>query len=114
MPMVLRSSSKYRPFYSCSMFPDCRETHGAHPDGRPLGIPATHETKQLRIEAHKVLDEYRAALKLSRNQTYAALCRLMEVTREEGHIGRFDSSSCRLLISRLRADLAAKAKDSDV
>lgn len=35
--MTLRNS-RYGFFYGCSRFPDCRATHGAHPDGQPLGL----------------------------------------------------------------------------
>jgi len=54
--MILKNS-KYGKFYGCSKYPLCKGTHGAHPDGRPLGIPANKETKLLRTEAHKLLGE---------------------------------------------------------
>ena len=34
-------------FYGCSKFPECKETHGAHPTGEPLGIPGDKETIEL-------------------------------------------------------------------
>lgn len=49
-------NSKYGPFYGCTTFPKCRATHGAHPDGKPLGTPADKETKQLRIKIHRLCD----------------------------------------------------------
>lgn len=57
-PMVLRQSDKYpkAPFWGCSKYPRCQETHGAHPDGTPLGTPATRVVKQMRIDAHKMLE----------------------------------------------------------
>ena len=54
-PMVLRDS-KYGLFYGCTDFPTCKGTHGAHPDGSPLGIPADAETKLLRRQAHVVAE----------------------------------------------------------
>jgi len=36
--MRLRNS-RYGEFYGCSGYPKCRITHGAYPDGRPLGVP---------------------------------------------------------------------------
>lgn len=48
--------SKHGLFYSCSRFPYCRGTHGAHPDGAPLGAPSDRETKQARIRAHEYFD----------------------------------------------------------
>lgn len=57
--MLLRQTKKFtygdgtpRKFYGCSNFPKCKLTHGAHPDGRPLGFPATQEVKDLRHELH--------------------------------------------------------------
>jgi len=59
--MLLRETKKYktkdgkpRKFYGCSRYPDCKGTHGAHPNGKPLGVPADTETKQLRMDAHKL------------------------------------------------------------
>ena len=54
--MILRSS-KYGKFWGCIRFPECRNTHGAHPNGKPLGIPADKETRELRIIVHALLDE---------------------------------------------------------
>lgn len=61
--MALRSTNKYllkdgspRKFYGCSRWPDCDATHGAHPDGRPLGVPGTDEDKKGRIAAHATFD----------------------------------------------------------
>lgn len=47
-PMLLRES-RFGKFYGCTRFPECRGTHGAHPDGRPLGVPANAETKEARV-----------------------------------------------------------------
>lgn len=61
VPMVLRNTSKFtyrdgkpRLFYGCSNYPKCEETHGAHPDGRPLGKPAPKRIRDLRHEVHEL------------------------------------------------------------
>jgi len=58
--MILRVTNKFktrdgrnRKFYGCSRWPECNATHGADPQGRPLGIPANKETKALRRIVHK-------------------------------------------------------------
>ncbi len=58
--MVLRVSNKYKDrtgraklFYQCSGR-DCRETHGAHPNGKPIGIPANREIRALREYVHEL------------------------------------------------------------
>lgn len=62
-PMVLRKTTKFktrdgrpRAFYGCSQFPYCKGTHGAHPDGTPLGVPADLETKRIRMAAHRAAE----------------------------------------------------------
>lgn len=62
--MNLRFTTKYtykngngRPFYGCSRYPDCTGTHGAHPDGRPMGTPADATTKAERVRIHKLCEK---------------------------------------------------------
>jgi ssDNA-binding Zn-finger/Zn-ribbon topoisomerase 1 len=62
-PMILRKTHKFkwrngqpRLFWGCSRFPECRATHGAHPDGSPLGHPADSETKAMRMATHRAAE----------------------------------------------------------
>jgi len=50
-PMRLRDS-RFGRFYGCTRYPDCKGTHGAHPDGAPMGVPADKPTKQMRRTVH--------------------------------------------------------------
>lgn len=61
--MILKTTTKFiykngnpRKFYGCSNYPKCKATHGAHPDGSPLGHPADRETKDARIRLHTAID----------------------------------------------------------
>lgn len=54
--MVLRTG-RYSRFWGCLGFPDCRGTHGAHPDGSLMGVPGNREVKALRCELHKICGE---------------------------------------------------------
>src|SRR3990167_394098 len=54
-PMRLRRS-RFGLFYGCPRYPACQGTHGAHPDGRPLGTPANADVKRLRSRAHELLE----------------------------------------------------------
>ncbi len=117
--MVLRHSHKYNgPFYGCSNFPDCRSTHGAHADGRPLGIPATKFTKQCRIRAHEAFDKlwekapdfydlpslkmnnskarrmYKGIQRIARSRAYKWLEIKLGLADGECHIGMFDADTC--------------------
>lgn len=103
--MVIRTSTKYnRPFYGCERFPDCYETHGAHRDGRPLGIPANKVTKAARVRAHRIFDQlWKSKAEagrglMTRPQAYAWLKRKLKLPDEDGHIGRLNMEQCDLLI----------------
>lgn len=49
-------NSKYGLFFGCVTYPKCKSTHGAHPDGRSLGVPANKETKLLRSKIHRLCE----------------------------------------------------------
>lgn len=121
-PMVLRESKKFtypdgkpRMFWGCSTFPKCNATHGAHPDGQPLGKPADELTKAERIVAHAAFDTlWKDAWKLScygesdfndpdvqktieraaRRRAYHWLREQMNLSKDECHIGNFDIEQC--------------------
>lgn len=112
--MQLRPS-RYGHFYGCTGYPECRGTHGAHPDGSPLGTPADRETKHARIEAHGAFDRLwkwapdyyeidendkegreRAVKRIqraARNRAYAWLAHEMGIDRDACHIGSFDRAT---------------------
>lgn len=110
-PMLLRESGKFtypngRPhkFWGCSKYPDCRATHGAHPNGQPFGIPADSPTKAARNRAHEHFDplwQRERGGTMSRVEAYRFMQRLMGMTEEQAHIGRFSIAQCDLLIQRL-------------
>ena len=97
--MVLREG-KYSLFYGCD-YPYCKATHTAHPDGRPLGIPADNETRGWRVKAHLAFDTALKRCSLSRNQAYRSLARTMGMSRSECHIGRFGIEECKRVIKIL-------------
>jgi ssDNA-binding Zn-finger/Zn-ribbon topoisomerase 1 len=101
--MSLRKSPKYKnPFYGCTEYPQCKGSHGAHPDGRPLGIPANKATKQARINAHIAFDHMWKTKKMRRYDAYAWLSQSMRLPMEEAHIGRFTVEQCEQLIALVR------------
>jgi ssDNA-binding Zn-finger/Zn-ribbon topoisomerase 1 len=113
--MVLRTTPKYRypnsgeprKFYGCSRFPDCQATHGAHPDGSPLGVPGDHETKLARSQAHAVFDRLWKGpdAQFTQKGAYAWLQRVMRLTPDEAHIGQFNKHQCRQVAEAARAEL---------
>lgn len=98
--LVLRSS-KFGPFYGCSKFPACRAAHGAHADGRPLGIPADAATKKMRMAAHEAFDRLwkRPHGVMNRGQAYRWMQATMDMTSEQSHIARFSIEECGRLIA---------------
>lgn len=109
--MVLRKSHKYpQPFYGCTQFPYCKATHGAHPDGAPLGIPGNKETKEWRIKAHAALDPKwgrndsvfdKPTQKYRRKVAYNWLAGRLGIkeVRRDCHIAMFDIEKCQKVIA---------------
>ena len=102
-PMILRHTVKHRYpdgkprlFFGCSNYPDCKGTHGAHPDGTPVGVPADPETKKYRRSAHEAFDAWRDRRFLNKNRGYHLLSAAMEV--DELHIGACDIDDCKKII----------------
>lgn len=97
-----------RPFYGCSRFPECRGTHGAHPDGRPLGIPANKATRKARIEAHRFFDllwkpaEGQKA-RMTRSQAYSWMRKKMKLTETEAHFSKFTQEQCETCVRVIKA-----------
>ena len=95
--MVLRNS-RHGKFYGCSKYPNCTATHGAHEDGTPLGVPADNETKEARMEAHRIFDMLWKDGPLSRKEAYQWMQEKMGLSEKEAHIGMFDKEQCERLI----------------
>lgn len=102
-PMVLRFSSRKLGaspfFYGCTSYPRCRTTHGAHPDGMPLGVPAGAETRAARIQAHEAFDRLWKGPRapFSRHAAYTWLADVMCI--DELHIGDLDARRCAEVVS---------------
>ncbi len=118
-PMALRETRKYtypngdpRKFWGCSRWPECNGIHGAHPDGSPLGTPATAEVKQWRIKAHAALDSLWKSGGMKRGKAYRWMQKAMGMTEEEAHVGKFDAAQCQQLIAlvQVRADTTTEGR----
>lgn len=96
-PMVLKKS-KFGLFYGCTGYPECKTSHGAHPDGSPLGIPADKETRELRVKAHDILEKiFNYKDKQGRNRMYSWL----KENTSKGHISMLDKTELVKLIEVL-------------
>lgn len=107
-PMTFRQGGRYKPFYGCTRYPECKGTHGAHPDGRPLGKPATLEVKRLRMATHATFDPLwqpgHQQVFGSRSNAYAWMQRKLGLTEAEAHIANFDAAMCRKLVEAIWED----------
>lgn len=92
--MELRNVRRYGVFYGCTRYPECKGSHGAHPNGAPLGTPADERTKGARIHAHEAFDLLWKVHGMTRHQAYAWLAREMGITRKECHIANFTVVQC--------------------
>lgn len=104
-PMRLKTS-RFGLFYSCRTWPACDGTHGAHPDGEPLGVPADKATKLARRRAHELFDQlYVRRGRMSRSDAYAWLAKRLKLTKDECHIGRFDVARCERVVAVVKERL---------
>jgi len=103
--MTFHPTSRYGPFYACSNYPRCDCTHGAHPDGSPLGVPADKKTKVARIAAHGLFDRIWQGPEapMTRRTAYLWLQQAMGMTDEEAHFGRFTAEQCERASREIRA-----------
>lgn len=109
--LVLKQS-RYGPFYGCTEWikTRCPGAHGAHEDGKPLGIPAPKAVKQARMKAHASFDRLwkERPPRMSRGGAYVWMQRAMNMTPDEAHIGRFDVEQCERLCRHVEAFFAGE------
>ncbi len=97
--MRLRLGSKDRRFWSCIRYPGCNGTHGAHPDGKPLGVPADEETRKARAAAHEAFDWIWEGGHMRRAAAYRMIATRMGITEEACHFGAFDLEQCQQVVT---------------
>lgn len=96
--LMILKESEYGKFYGCAQWPDCDCTHGAHPNGEPLGVPANKETRLARMAAHEAFDLMRVATGFKRSKAYAWMRWRMRMSNDDCHIGKFDVPTCEKVI----------------
>ncbi len=109
IPRVRRVDSA--PFWGCEKWPTCKATHGAHPGGRPLGIPGTPEVKAARRRAHAAFDPIWEQGFMHRNAAYDWLAKALGLRRADVHIGAFSREQCENVVILSTAKLAEVQSD---
>tara|TARA_Y100000310_G_C20513486_1_gene730021 strand:+ start:449 stop:805 length:357 start_codon:yes stop_codon:yes gene_type:complete len=99
--MILRNS-KYGKFYGCLRFPLCKATHGAHPNGKPLGVPANAELKKLRMKAHEALGERFGVWELMTRNDKQKMYKWLKKHTRTGHVGSMTKEDIYDLLGKLR------------
>lgn len=108
--LQLRETAKGT-FYGCTRYPVCRGCLGAHPDGSPVGTPANAATRRARHLTHELFDKLWRDGHVSRTGVYAWLQRVLGMSVDEAHIGKFDIPTCRRLYVLARDQLRVLSAD---
>lgn len=102
--------------YRCVRYRDgkCQGCHGAHPDGRPLGVPAHWSVRAERKKAHAVFDLlWRPPVgRMSRSAAYLWLQDRMKMTPDLAHISRFDADQCGRVLACMKAEFGLEQEPS--
>lgn len=83
-------------FWNCT---PCGVYVGCHAGGtgkRALGRLANSELRMWKKRVHSVIDPYWRDGQLTRTEVYAKLSALMNIPKEETHVGMFDVERCKL------------------
>lgn len=92
------------PFYGCTRYPDCKNTHGAHPDGSPLGRPGNAEEREARKQVHEWFDRLWLGGRMQRSEAYAWL---KTVSNVPAHISEMNVDECQRVIVEVKKKLMA-------
>ena len=96
-------------YYKCEM--GCRIYHKAHPDGKPLGVPADKETRQLRQQLHRLFEQWYHANRLTKKQAYKRLAKLLNMSIRYCHISMFNKQDCLKYIPILEKEINSETVD---
>ena len=76
-------------------------THKNSPDHKPLGRLANAQLRQWKRIAHYHFDPLWKSGRMSRSGAYRKLSKMLDIPKEECHIGMFDVSTCQKVVSML-------------
>jgi hypothetical protein len=73
-------------------------THKNSPTHAPLGRLANAELRMWKMRAHAAFDYTWQSGKMTRKQAYAKMAEVLNMTKAEAHIGKFNVDECRRLV----------------
>lgn len=69
---------------------NCRSYVGCHPDGRPLGLLANREMRDLKVKCHSLFDPIWKNKEVPRGKLYGRLSNILKINKKDCHFGHFD------------------------
>lgn len=73
-------------------------THKNSPTHAPLGRMANAELRRAKMAAHAAFDPIWKSGRMSRSKAYALLASLMNLPKQDTHIGMFDVQQCKQVV----------------
>lgn len=98
---MYQRTGRYGPYWLCTV-EGCGGTHGAHPDGTPLGTPADVATREARKVAHEAFDWIWKDGHIPRTAAYHMLADRMGLPDGACHIGSFDAAQCQKVVEVMK------------
>lgn len=68
----------------------------------PLGTLAKKELRELRKQTHKLIDVYWKEKRMTRTEMYKRIQKIMGLTEDEAHVGKFNMEQCQTLMKHVR------------
>ena len=82
----------------CKNYPECDSYIKVDKNGKPQGVMANKELRQLRAEAHRYFDEIFKNNILSRKDAYKLLSDKLGIPLNDTHMSTFDEYRCKVTI----------------
>jgi len=99
---MIRRKSKFSNTYlwGCANYPQCKITSAEHPNGTIMSTPVDQETKDLRIEAHRLCEKWFGEWD-SKKCDKRGMYDFLKHNTKSGHIGKMDKVELKDLIKKL-------------
>lgn len=91
---------KHKKFFFCDNGHEAAWV-GCHRNGKPLGRLADSDTRHWRNQAHQIFDPVWQVGNISRSKSYKIMADVLNLTRDEAHIGMFSVDQCKELIKKM-------------
>ena len=95
--------------FVCRYYPACDSYIKMNEQtGKPLGTMANKQLRSLRIEAHRQLYRLYVDGSMSRDEAYEWMASVLNIPRQEAHIGLFQEYYCQKVIALAKAECSRR------